>query len=170
MKFDGTVLYIREGIEELKTITDPVEAKTAYDALKARVEEVKKTIQPGAMSKSYAFYTPSEIDGLSEENKKIESLKNQNLDLLARAFALKDTKSSKKVIESCIKINRALTLVPFSKNGPDHPRILQELEEVIGRNAKTIDQLEFAQQQEKPQETMVLENNQEVANEEELQH
>ena len=132
--------------------------------IKHKVDYIKEHIVEATLSKSYAFYTPEALEGLSEENKKINDLKNKNLDNLELAYKLGKVKGINKVIDSCIKVNKALAILPFSKNGPDHPAIIADLERVIDMNTKTLQQMQFLNREtQQPQpKTKLVSNVQEL--------
>ena len=138
-------------IDMIQSLPDNPSKPLMYTNLKDQVAEIKQNTVDALLSKSYAFYTPEAIDGLSDENKRINELKNRNLDNLTKAYSLGKAQGIRKIIDSCIKTNRALAILPFSKNGPDHPAILDNLEELIDRNTKTLQQLEFQNNMRNPE-------------------
>lgn len=135
--------------KEATEIANNPNQENAFDAVKALSEkaaEVKANTVDVMRSKSYAFYLPSELEALGDNAKKLEEIKIKNLENLEAAYKLNLTPGLEKTIESIIKTNQALAIMPMAKNGPDQARILAELEQLVGMTTKTIQQEAFRQQ------------------------
>ncbi len=136
---------IHKAVTELMNNPNKPDALETVNKLTEKLEEVKEKTVNVMRSKSYAFYTPEEINNLGENAKKLEEIKNKNLDNLEAAYKLNLTPGLEKTIKSIIKTNHALSLMPMAKNGPDQARILEDLEKLVGMTTKTIQQEAFRQ-------------------------
>ena len=140
---------IQKTISKLNTqsITDENFVLSQTNELKQKLTHIDEVyVNNSPLSRSYAFYTPEEVNNLNDNEKKIEELKNKNLDVLESAFKLNFTQLVQKTIDVLIKINKQLSLMPFAKNGPDQYEILIGVERLIDMNQKTIQQEAFRQQ------------------------
>ena len=136
---------VRTGLTTIEFMQNNTDAYTLLDELSNQVKEVTENTVDVTRSKSYGFYTPEEKESIGERGDKINELKNKNIEILESAYKLKSTPGVEKIIESALKTNKALAIMPMAKNGPDQPRILSQLEEVISKNTKSLQQLEFQQ-------------------------
>ena len=136
---------VRTGLTTIEYTQNKTDAYALLDELSNQVKEVAENTVNVIRSKSYGFYTPEEKESIGENGNRINEIKNKNIELLEAAYKLKSTPGVEKIIESAIKTNKALSIMPMAKNGPDQPKILSQLENVVSRNTKTLQQLEFQQ-------------------------
>lgn len=108
-------------------------------SLTEKFEDAKKEFESSPRSNSYLFYVDEERNELSAEGKRIEELKTSNLDNLKIAYKLYHYSSAKNVIESSIKINKTLCLLPRSTEKINHSKILDDLSKNIEQNTKSIE-------------------------------
>lgn len=145
-----------EKIAELKEkaklpSVDQAELFDQVKELSAQITEIDEScVNVRTRSKSYGFYTEKDINELTEFDKKVEALKNSNIHDIERALQLKCTDDVKAFIDSCIKINKSLAILPYSRDEAGAPEagaleILDRIEKLVGLNKKTLDQITFRQ-------------------------
>lgn len=138
---------IHKEVASLLDNPNQLDAQNKVNSLTEKVSEIRENTVEAMRSKSYGFYTPEEKEGLSDNNKRINDLKNKAMESLEFAYKLKLTLGLEKSIDTLIKTVDALSLMPYAKNGPDQPKILDGLEQVVGIHTKAIHQESFRQQQ-----------------------
>ena len=136
---------IHKSVASLIDNPNQLDALNTVNSLSEKVSEIRENTVEAIRSKSYGFYTQQEKEGLSENNKRIDDIKNRAMDALALAYKLKLTPGLEKSIDTLIKTVDALSLMPYAKNGPDQPKILDGLEQVVGLQTKAIQQEGFRQ-------------------------